>query len=155
MIGCFFIVGMQTDAKKLTCASLGLYIKAVVPSAGAGESRYKNKAIKRWKHMCIFGTNHKLVLSRPFPLFFHDYILLYFVIFVNILLCSYWIASWHLCLQARFSPSHSSYQLDWWLHRQNNPKLAQATSSQTSLSFLSRDSRYFVKLLPIDNTAAD
>ena len=47
MIGRLFIVGMQTDAKKLTGASLGLYIKAVVPSARAGESRYKNKAIKR------------------------------------------------------------------------------------------------------------
>ena len=47
MIGRLFIVGMQTDAKRLPGASLGLYTKAVVPSAGAGESRYKSKAIKR------------------------------------------------------------------------------------------------------------
>ena len=47
MIGRLFIVGMQTDVNRLTCASLGLYIKAVVPSAGASEFRDKNKAIKR------------------------------------------------------------------------------------------------------------
>ena len=47
MIGRLFIVGMQTDAKRLTCASLGIYINAVVPSAEAGESRDKNKAINR------------------------------------------------------------------------------------------------------------
>ena len=53
MIGRLFIVGMQTDAKRLTGASLGLYIKAVVPSAGAGESRYKNKAIKK---VCAYSV---------------------------------------------------------------------------------------------------
>ena len=35
------------NASRLTCVSLGLYIKAAVRSAGAAESGDKNKANKR------------------------------------------------------------------------------------------------------------
>ena len=39
------VYGWHTN--RFTCASLGLYIEAVVPSAGDGEPGDKNRAIKR------------------------------------------------------------------------------------------------------------
>ena len=59
-----------------------------------------------WLYFAIFRKNLLVQLS---------------VIFVKILLCSYWIVSWHLLrgeikkivgLRARFSPPHSSCQLE-------------------------------------------
>ena len=72
---------------RLTCPSLGC-INAAVPSAGAGKTGDKNRAILHAnsilnvkKNICIFGNYHLLDLRVLSPLFslssIYDYILLF------------------------------------------------------------------------------
>ena len=92
------------------------------------------------KKVCAFSAT---IISWFYHDFFPFFPWLYFaisrknllvqlsVIFVNILLCSYWIVSWHLlrseikkkaCLQARFSLPHSSCQLELVAPPPRNPQ---------------------------------
>ena len=118
-------------ANRFTCASLGLYIEAVVPSAGDGEPGDKNRTIKRLKNICIFGNISwiRRFCQGFFP-FFSMTLFCYlpqkspratFCNYVHILLSCYWIVCCHFLrgeskkkkarLQDRISPPHSSGQL--------------------------------------------
>ena len=88
------------------------------------------------------------------------------VIFINILLCSYSIVSWQLLggeikqkkpCRLAFPRSILPCQLELVAPPSKQPQTLTSKPARRLVYrfYLARDSRYFFKLLPIDNTAAD
>ena len=149
MIACDRPLVYLGHTNRLTWASLGCYL---IRRRCSRQRKLANPLIRKGQTLKkIFAYSATIIcwirgFCHGFFLFYKDYIFLsaakillvqLSVIFVHILLCPYWRRSWHLLrseketnkLVCRLAFPHPFLPASkrWWLHRQNNSKLAQVS----------------------------
>ena len=153
MIACDRPLVYRGLTNRLTGASLGCYLirrRCSRQRKLANPLIRKGQTLKKYLHIRQLSFAGFAVFVTVFFRFYTDYIFLsaakillvqLSVIFVHILLCPYWIRPWHLLrgekqtnkqtnkLVCRLAFPHPFLPASkrWWLHRQNNSKLAQVS----------------------------